>query len=504
MLEDMDDAVAQSFLDLRDDCAELLWIIEDRSERIAALRSKRQKHLLPETSTALLDQEKTLLSIYEKCASDLRELLSVRDQSRLDECLQVRDRVADILRNFQGVSGALLASSGWQSPSFLAAKHSQAGLETGSITGTVNDYKRDQHWDELRYEQAFVKEYIDSALRFTPFAFVTASGMAAFTTIVATLLDDPTCKGPVLIGASSYFENIQIAQLYFPSRVILVDEMDVEAIIEAIRVHKPSVLFLDTMCNAITMAAPDLATLIPRIFHVLESPLTLVLDATGTSMTYQVLNDIPLLNIKLHVIVFESLLKFHQYGMDRVSGGIMWRTAMSPFPLFGRRMHIGTNLVDASVLSLPWPNRSILKKRLGRHHRNATMIAQALDIHVRSDRRTVLERIVYPGLPNHPAHAWMKDRDFHGAFFVIVLKERYRKTATHMKFLEYAVEEARNRGVELIAGSSFGLSKTRVYLTALRAVGTTEPFLRISAGTETVIEVEKIISALTRALERLV
>lgn len=500
----MADPVAQSFSDLSDDCAELLWIIEDRSERIVALRSKRQKHLLPETSRQLLEQETFLLAMYSKCEADLRAVLTVRDEDRLHECLQVRDRIADVLRSFQGVSGALLASSGWQSPSFLAAKHTQAGLETGTITGTINDYKRDQHWDELRYEQAFVSEYIDSPLRLTPFAFVTASGMAAFTTIIATLLDDPACsKGPVLIGASSYFENIQIAQLYFPGRVILVDEMDTEALIEAIRVHKPPVLFLDTMCNAITMAVPDLSTLIPRIVQILESPLTLVVDATGTSMTYQILKDVPLLNIKLHVIVFESLLKFHQYGMDRVSGGIMWRTAMSPFPLFGRRMHIGTNLVDASVLTLPWPNRSILKKRLHRHHRNTTMIATALDAHVRSDRRTALESVVYPGLPNHPAYVWMKDRDFHGAFLVLVLKERYRKTATHMKFLEYAVEEARNRGVELIAGSSFGLSKTRVYLTALRAVGTTEPFLRVSAGTEAVIEVEKIISALIRALERL-
>ena len=499
----MVDSVVQSFTDLRDDCAELLWIIEDRSERIAGLRSKRQKHLLPETSATLLEQEKSLLSVYVECENDLRALLNIHDEDRLPECLRIRDRVADALRSLQGISGALLAASGWQSPSFLAAKHSQAGLETGTITGTINDYKRDQHWDALRYEQAFVQEYIDSSLRLTPFAFVTASGMAAFTTIVATLLDDPTCKGPVLIGASSYFENIQVARLYFSDRVVLVDEMDTEAIIEAIRVHKPSVLFLDTMCNAITMAVPDLTTLIPRIVQVLEAPLTLVIDATGTSTTYQILKDVPLLNIKLHIIVFESLLKFHQYGMDRVSGGIMWRTALSPFPLFGRRMHIGTNLVDASVLSLPWPNRTVLEKRLRRHHRNTTMIAAALDAHARSDRRTALEKVVYPGLPNHPAYSWMKDRDFHGAFFVIVLKERYRKTAMHLKFLEYAVEEARNRGVELVAGSSFGLSKTRVYITALRATGTTEPFLRISAGTETVIEVEKIIPALIRALERL-
>lgn len=500
----MSDCIAQSFLDLRDDYAELLWIVEDRVTRITALRSKRQKHLLPETSTILLQQEVSLLAVYAEYTARLRALANIHDNSRLDECFRARDHIADALRSVQGISGALLAAPGWQSPSFLHAKHSQAGLETGSIRGTINDYKRDHHADELRYEQAFVKEYVQSPLRLTPLAFVAASGMAALATIIAALLEDSTCHGPVLVGASSYFENIHIVQRYFPGRVIFVDEMNTDAVVEAVRTHAPSILFLDTICNAPTMAVPNFSALIPRIVQTTKTPITLIVDATGTSMAYQILKDVPTVNSKLHVVVFESLLKFHQCGMDRVSGGIMWRTALSPFPLFGLRMHNGTNLVDTSVLSLPWPNRSVLAKRLHRHHRNATSIARALDVHAQSERRTALERVVYPGLPHHPAYSWTKGRDFHGAFVVLVLKEQYRKTSTYVKFLEYAVEEARNRGVELIAGSSFGLSKTRVYLTALHATGDTEPFLRVSMGTETVAEIEKIIEALVRALERLI
>jgi len=123
----MADSVAQSFADLYDDCAELLWIIEERTERIVALRSKRQKHLLPETSAMLLQQETSLLATYVEYSNEIRTVLNANDEDRIYECFRIRDRVADALRNLQGVSAALLASSGWQSPSFLSAKHSQAG-----------------------------------------------------------------------------------------------------------------------------------------------------------------------------------------------------------------------------------------------------------------------------------------------------------------------------------------------------------------------------------------
>jgi len=497
------DLEMQSRADIRQDCEELLWLANDRVHRLSTLRSRHRKYLIPETSEMLLKQVTEMIRVYRDVSV---ELLSTMKQSKvgdIEEMISVHRRIADQLRSLQGVSAALCVAPDWQSPSFLHSQQSQAGMETGKITGTINDYKRDQHGIGLKYEQKYCFEYIDASLRLAPQVFVTASGMAAMTTILACLLKDETCTGPILIGKSSYFENIQLVQLYFPGRIIFVDEMDTAGILEAIAVHTPSALFLDTICNAITLAAPDCSALFPQIAKIVTAPLTIVLDTTGAGTSYQPLQDMPFWGKFLRLVAFESLLKYHQFGMDRVSGGVVWRSILSPVALFTHRKSLGTNLVDSSVLALPTPNRKRLDMRLHRHHRNATLIAVGLDQLNTEASQTALQQVVYPGLPSHPAYAWMKLRLFHGSAIVLVLKEQYRNTATYKKFLQIAVDEARKLGVDLVGGSSFGFSITRIYLTALHATGTAEPFLRVSVGTETVMEIEKITKAITRALEKL-
>ncbi len=451
----------------------------------------------------LMKQASDMIAIYKAVAKELRSMMK-NTYSTIGDLIAQKNRIADQVRSLQGISAALCVAPGWQSPSFLSSQQSQAGLETGSIKGTINDYKRDHHADALRYEKQFAKAYIDATLRFPPQAFLTSSGMAALTTIIAALLDDKTCTGPVLLGRSSYFENIELVQTHFPGRIIFIDELDTEAILVAIKDHAPSAIFLDTLCNAPTIAIPNVDELFPKIAAIISRPTTIVLDATGTSIFTQPLKGLPRFSASLRIVVFESMLKYHQFGMDRVSGGIMWRTGMSPLHLFNHRMHCGTNIADASAVSLPQPNRKLLHDRLLRHHRNATMIAKALDDRLRmSKKKIALESVVYPGLPSHPAYSWVQHQPFHGSFVILKLKEKYRTTERYKKFLQCAIDEARKQRVNLVGGSSFGLSTTRVYLTALHAIGTTEPFLRISAGTETVGEIEKIILAITRALEAL-
>lgn len=497
------DIFTQSFDDLHEDFEELLWLINDRIERLMVLRSRRRDSVLEETSAMLLKQEEMLLETYRNLAEELSLMMNDEKRDDLRGMIRTKQRIGDEVRSLQGVCASLCVAMNWQSPSFLHSVQSQAGLETGKIVGTIDDYKRDQHKDGLVYEQRFAKEYIDASFRFPPQVFATASGMAAMTTVIACLLDDKTCIGPVLLGRSSYFENICLVQLYFAGRFILVDEMDTEGILEAIRIHQPSAIFLDSLCNAVTVAMPDLATLLPRIAKEVTVPTTLVLDATGTAMTYQPLSDIPRWNTSLRIVVVESLLKYHQFGMDRVSGGVVWRTGLSPLFLFSKRMRLGTNLVDASVLSLPLPNRKMLEKRMMRQGRNAMMMAEGLEKAVKKGKRTAISRVVYPGLLSHPAYEWMKSRAFCGSFFVVVFKEKYRKVGVYQRFLKLVIEEARKLGIDLVAGSSFGFSSTRVYLTALHSTGTTEPFVRVSVGTETVWGVEKLVVALERAGERL-
>jgi len=53
----------------------------------------------------------------------------------------------------------------------------------------------------------------------------------------------------------------------------------------------------------------------------------------------------------------------------------------------------------------------------------------------------------------------------------------------------------------LLGGSSFGFDTTRIYLTA-EGADYGEPFVRIAAGTEHRLEVERVAEALTAAVRK--
>ncbi len=494
---------SQSYADLMDDFAELVSIVKDSLGRLGQLRRAAERHARPGTTVVLGGVIDNLVGEYGKIDNDLRALQKAKIDVSPERLISEKKRISDIVRSLQGVMGSMLASTDWQSPSFAAAEYSQAGTQTGKIRGTVNDYKRDHHADANNYERRWRREYIDAGFRWPPQVFVTASGMAAFSTVLTTLATEDKINGPILAGKACYFENKLLLEKIFPGAVVYVDEMNTKSVVEAIKELQPAAIFLDTIGNTEDVAAPDMRSLVPSIIETITRPTMLVLDATGTATSYQPLQDFPRGPCKLGLIVIESLLKYHQFGMDRVSAGLIWRTGLTPLGLFGNRMHLGTGLVDASVLSLPQPNRRLLDKRLRRMNRNANYLATKLEEHSKGGQRTSLASVVYPGLASHPAYEWMSKRDFQGSFLVLKLKPQYCFTAYYKKFLQLAINEARAVGVDLTAGSSFGFDVTRVYLTALYAGKHATPFLRVSVGTETRGEMEKLGLALTRALQKL-
>ncbi len=278
--------------------------------------------------------------------------------------------------------------------------------------------------------------------------------------------------------------------------------MDVEQIIAQVKELQPAIIFFDTLCNTEVIALPEMHRIITRLAAEITRPTTLVLDNTGLGIHYQPLHDLPHSSSKLSVIVVESLMKYYQFGMDRVTGGVIWKDGLSPLSIFGSRMHLGTTMPDASVLAMPVPNRELLTKRTLRMGRNAVYLAETLNTHITSKILTPLSHIVYPGLPSHPAHEWSRKRDFQGSFLVLVFKPLFQHTIFYKRWIACAIDEAKRQNIDLNAGTSFGFNTTRVYLTALHASKTTTPFLRISVGTETAEEIEKLAAVLIRATDR--
>jgi len=404
---------------------------------------------------------------------------------------KIRRDGTDMLRVLHGKLGYLLSALDWQSPSFMHSMKHQAGKQVGRIVGTENDYKRDMHLDAFAYEAAWKSAYVDATLRLPPVAHVTASGMAAMTTLVATLQYVYKIRGPVVVGRGCYFENRWLLERAFRDRVHLVDEMNADEVLDTVRRVQPSAVFLDTLCNTANVAMPNMPALLPELARSLGPRGILVLDNTGLASTFQPFAHLPLVGGP-RLFVVESLNKFHQFGFDRVTGGVVWTQGGLPTGLIGVREHLGTNMPDASVLSMPWPNRKLMDRRLARIGRNALAIAQRLDAFAVEHPSSPLLHAVYPGLQSHPAYEWAKDYPFQGGYLALAFKPAFARVGFYKSLIARIISEATRRNIQIIAGSSFGLDVTRFYLTARHATRITTSFVRIAVGTETIDEIDAI------------
>ena len=192
--------------------------------------------------------------------------------------------------------------------------------------------------------------------------------------------------------------------------------------------------------------------------------------------------------------MFESLLKYAQLGLDRTNAGVIVARVDDAESLSGYREHLGTNVADVSVHALPRPDRGVLERRLARLQRNALILAERLREHA---PRSV--EVVYPGLASHPCARTARRLPFRGSCLSIVFGGSDTSLRHERALVGAAVAEASRRGISLLGGSSFGFDTTRIYLTAARAE-CGEPFVRLAAGTEHVLEVELLANALAAAV----
>lgn len=458
-----------------------------RVETLVRELESSKNNYLPRTYDVLLGHA-------ENMASQLRTA-----QGDLNACefsLQQKKEYSDMLRVLDAGVASLLAAPNWQSPSFWHSTLPQAGRETGRVSVSKNDYKRDMHKDERAYGQAFVKEYIEHPLRLAPFAFPTSSGMSAVATVLIHVGHSLKNDTPVLAGKGSYFQNKWQLEHLFPGRVHWVDEFDTQGLLARAKELEPGLVFLDSLCGAESLPMPDLHTLVPGLSKILGSASTLVIDNTILATMYQPLRDLPINPFGMKLIVVESLLKFHQFGMDRVGGGIIWAPMGSDSGLFEARMHVGTIMPDMSVLALPEPNRKLFDERLLRIGRNARLFAERLHAHIEGSGI----RVNHPALPHYRGYAWTKDLAFQGPFVTITFTEGSQTVSHYDAFVARVHKAAQQAGIDIVGGTSFGFDTTRVYVTARYATNITEPFVRISLGTETREEVERLADVCAEAL----
>jgi cystathionine beta-lyase/cystathionine gamma-synthase len=487
------DLLEVALADVRDDFAELLFLFRCAQAALDDAQRELSAARLHAPTRAFLSEE--LAAACRRYAATSRSLLRLRERAKrgapsrslLDALTAEKAFLRDLLRTEQALLAALVSAADWQSPSFLHSLAPAAGRQEGQILAHWNDYKRDRHLDAERYERLYLEQMVDGrgGLR----ALLTSCGMAAFTTILSFLSLEGRLEGPVFAGAGLYHESKLLLARTLRDRVSFHDEGDTPGFLRAVDELQPSAIFLDSLSNTTRMPVPELRPLIERLRG---RECYLVLDNTGLSAACQ---PFALAGDSVHLLVFESLLKYAQLGLDRTNAGVIVAREDDAALLQDYREHLGTNIADVAVHALPRPKRTVLERRLARLERNALFLAARLE-----ERCGDSVEIVHPGLPSHPSARVAAALPFRGACFSIIFHRHEPDLARERALVEATVAEAAKRDVALLAGSSFGFDTTRIYLTAARAE-CGEPFIRIAAGTEHRLALEPLAEALEAAIK---
>ena len=331
MITPINKLIEESIHDLLEDFDELLYLVLSQRKKLelfiteinkvkSNLRSVVVKNIL-DNATKCINSADDYVNEIEKSKESCSKIVSTK---QLNHVYQKKLTLFENIRTLYSETASLITALDWQSPSYLHSRFSMAGKQTGRIVGTMNDYKRDHSLDALALENSFKKEYIDSFFKLPIQVCATSSGMAAFTTILNFLQMKQKITGPILIGKSIYFENKTLVQNIFGNNVVEVDENNTERVCEIITRIKPSVIMFDSLTNTSNISVPNLTEIIKYLIKTTSKETYLIIDNTTLSISYQILKRTIGKSTTLHTIVFESLNKYYQFGMDRVTGGIIW------------------------------------------------------------------------------------------------------------------------------------------------------------------------------------
>ena len=389
------------------------------------------------------------------------------------------------LRKLYSLRGPALCAGDWQSPIYAVSGESGKNRLQDGIAEHVLDYKRDGHLEAQAYENAFVAEFASHLGSNNLKAYLTNNGMAAFSVALHWVSQEAKIAQTALAVLPMYFENIHLAQTFF-SAIKQVNAAG-EALLSQLNESQPSVVFCDTISNCGEVLVHDFQTIFDWA-KTTERSVAIIIDATCSPtflLPVDLLADLP---ENITVFIIESLAKYHQYGMDLVTGGIaLLHTSNSLHSSFAKtRARFGANIVDASVGSLPQPNKLFLSKRLRRHSRNARLFAEQLESSIQV-KPGVIESIDWQE-QELSGHAW-----FRSSCLTLKFRPAFANIAAYKEFENELLLLAQKKGHPLALSTSFGFDVSRFYVTAPASVFE-PPFLRVALGTETQSEIKTLIS----------
>ena len=410
----------------------------------------------------------------------------------LSEALSLKLRNFDYLRFSARQFAALFCAFEWQSPIICSGDTSPSpGRNLGTIEDNFFFYKRERHYLARELEKQLLSLFeVEQSQRVSSWIF--HSGMAAFSTLVQQLTKQELPR--VLIGSSCYCENRELLQNILPEKNYSeFDETSSSELISNLENGKFNCLLIDSLANCFTLSSPNLEEIMEVVANIVDDSFTLIIDDTCGLKTKEIIRWLDVAQPSFNVAIIHSLAKYLQYGLDMVPGGLLitWSSTDQFAKLDRLRQLAGTVMSDNAVMCFPtnWATsakelevlRGILVRRTSRMVRN---------------RRYLEDRLITSstGVRNVsvPAHEY-------GTLLFLQYNQPYTTVDACKSLCRKMVASANRISVPLIHGTSFGFDVTRVSSSRVMSHGAS-PGIRVSAGTETLEEMELLSQVLSSEL----
>lgn len=312
-------------------------------------------------------------------------------------------------------------------------------------------------------------------------AVATASGMGAISAALMTLLQagDHVVAGRVLYGCTHSLLAHGLTR--FGIRTSFVDTTDLAAIREAIR-PDTRVVFLETPANP-NLEITDIAA-VARLAHTHGA--TVVVDNTFCTPYLQ-----RPLELGADVVVHSATKYLNGHG-DVIAGFVVGRRE-----LIDRVRELGVKDLTGAVLGpfeafLVLRGMKTLSYRMEAHCANAQRVAEFLD------RHPLVERVIFPGLPDHPQHE-LASRQMSGpggvvSFEVAGGREAAVRLIDAVRLISIAVSLG---DIESLVQHPASMTHATYSPEELAAAGISEGLVRMAVGLE---DADDLVADLDQAL----
>jgi len=180
-------------------------------------------------------------------------------------------------------------------------------------------------------------------------------------------------------------------------------------------------------------------------------------------------------------------------GHSDLLGGVVCGSRARLDKVF-RWLQLAGGVLDPHAAFLLDRGLKTLPIRMRAHSENALLLAEWLA------HQPLVERVLYPGLANHPSHALAKELlEQSGGMLSFIVRGGDSAALRFARALKLALEASSLGGVETLVSLPFNTSHARLTPEQRLAVGIPPGFVRVSVGIE---DAEDVIQDFGQALER--